>query len=178
MAAIWASFQSGFTSFLASKNAGSEQATAKKIAQLYHSAVQTAMPTMVPGAMPIGLSPSVLESGFAASFKMAKAAGKVKATPATYMPAAGALVAYWTGKTFNPAVPPPGFIPGVSNVVLVPGVPPAPQIMSAFSANVPSAVSSGLVAAFSSHMMSISGLFTGNPIGSPSPAPFPWVGIA
>ena len=178
MAAIWPTFQSQFVRYLTSNKAKNEKETAKKIAQLYHQSVRTAMPTLIPGAMAIGLAPSVVEKGFAASFKIAKKGGKVRTNPATYMPAAMGLLAYWTGKTINPAVPPPGFVPGVSNVVLVPGVPVAPQIMAAFNAKSPSAVASGLVAAFSTHMMSISGLFTGNPIGSPSPAPFPWVGVA
>ena len=128
MAVIWPTFVSGFVSYVSSNNAQSEDATAKKIAQLYHASVQSAFPSLVPGATPIGLTPSPIESGFKSSFKIAKAAGQAPVTPATWMPAALGIVAYWTGKTFNPGIPPPGGAPGGVNIVVVPGVPPAPQI--------------------------------------------------
>ena len=56
MPAIWPTFTSGFTAYVASKGAKSENDTAKKIAQLYHASVQSAMPILVPGATPLGLS--------------------------------------------------------------------------------------------------------------------------
>ena len=46
MAAIWPSFISGFVSYVSANNAKSENDTAKKIAQLYHASVQTAMPLL------------------------------------------------------------------------------------------------------------------------------------
>ena len=56
-------------------------------------------------------------------------------------------------------------------------VPPAPQIYSAMQAKSPEAVASGLVAAFTTHLASVGGLWTGfTPVGVP--LPFPWVGIA
>ena len=116
MAAIWPSFISGFVSYVSANNAKSENDTAKKIAQLYHASVQTAMPLLVPGATPVGLTPSPIESGFSAAFKAAKAMGEAKPSPATYMPAAAGIVAYWTGKTFTP-IPPPTWISGTNNIL-------------------------------------------------------------
>ena len=179
MAAIWPSFISGFVSYVSANNAKSENDTAKKIAQLYHASVQTAMPLLVPGATPVGLTPSPIESGFSAAFKAAKAMGEAKPSPATYMPAAAGIVAYWTGKTFTP-IPPPTWISGTNNI-LFPGAPPplASSIHSAFNAMAAPAVASLLVAGFTAHLATISGLFTGPNAGSfGAPVPFPWVGLA
>ena len=179
MAVIWPTFVSGFVSYVSSNNAQSEDATAKKIAQLYHASVQTAMPILVPGATPIGLTPGPIESGFKAAFRAAKSAGEAKPTPATWTPAAAGIVAYWAGKTFTP-VPPPTWISGTNNI-LFPGVPPplASQIHTAFQAMAAPAVASLLVAGFTTHLATISGLFTGpNATSLGAPIPFPWVGIA
>lgn len=177
MAAIWPAFVSGLTAFLQSNSARNENDTAKKIAQLYHAAVLTAMPTLVPGATPIGLSPRPIESGFASSFKLGKALGKVPASPAIYAPAAAGVLAYWTGKTFNPAIPPPGGVPGGVNIVLFPGAPPAPQIFSAFKSMTAPGVASALAGGFASHLLTVTGTWTGfTPVGVPLVVP--WVGLA
>jgi len=179
MAAIWPTFVSGLTAYLQSNSAKNENDTAKKIAQLYHASVQTAMPTLVQGATPIGLAPGPIESGFSASFKLAKSLGKVPATPATFMPAAAGIVTYWTGKTFNPAIPPPGGAPGGVNIVVFPGVPPAPQIFSAFKSMAAPAVASALAGAFTTHLLSVTGTWTGvTTTVPPVPLVLPWVGLA
>ena len=177
MAALWPAFQSQLTSYLAANNAKNEAATAKKIGQLYNQAVKTAMPILVPGAMPQGGSANIISKGFEASFKLGRALGKIKANPGIWSPAGLAVVAYWTGKTFTP-VPPPTWISG-ANVVIVPGVPPIPQIYSAMQAQTPAGVSAGLAAAFTTHLLSVSGMFTGpNAASLGAPVPFPWVGVA
>ena len=176
MAAKWPILQSQLTRFLQKKEQENSRETARKIANLYHDAVRTAMPIIIPGATPIGGNKKLIEDGFEASFKLAFNLGGVPNTPAQWTPAALGVVAYWTGLKFNPAVPAPGYVPGVNNIVVFPGVPPAPQIWSAMNARKESLVASKLVTAFVTHLQSISGVFTGNPIGSPSPVPFPWVG--
>ena len=177
MAALWPAFQSQLVSYLLSNKAGSDDETAKKIGQLYHQAVKTAMPILVPGAMPVGGSSKIIETGFRASFKLGRALGKIPANPGIWTPAGLSIVTYWTGKIFSP-VPPPTWISGIDNV-LVPGVPPIPQIYSAMRAQTAVGVASGLVGAFSTHLLSVSGLFTGPNAGSAgAPVPFPWVGIA
>ena len=177
MAAIWPAFQSQLTAFLLSNKSKSATETANKIGQLYHQAVKTAMPIMVPGATPIAGSAKIIAKGFETSFKLGEKLGQVPATPIIYGPAGAAIITYWTGKTFTPT-PPPTWVSGV-NVVTVPGVPPVPQIFSAFKAQSAPLVASGLVAAFSTHLLSVSGIFTGPNAGSAgAPVPFPWVGIA
>ena len=177
MPATWPAFQSGLTAYLTSKSAKKEADTAKKIASLYHASVKTAMPILVPGAMLTVASPKPIESGFSASFKLGKALGGVPSNPGIWMPAAAGVVTYWTGKIFSP-VPPPTWISGVNNV-LVPGVPPAAQIFSAMKAQTAAGVAAGLVAAFTTHLLSVSGMFTGpNAASLGAPVPFPWVGIA
>ena len=76
MPAVWPAFQSQLVSYLKSNKAKSEDETAKKIGQLYHQAVKTAMPILVPGATPIGGRASIIANGFKASFKLGKALGK------------------------------------------------------------------------------------------------------
>ena len=78
---------------------------------------------------------------------------------------------------FNPVVPPPGYVPGVSNLVVFPGVPQAPLIWRAMSSKKERDVVKRLIKAFETHLKTVSGIFIGNPIGSPSPVPFPWVGV-
>jgi hypothetical protein len=177
MPAAWPVFQSSLTSYLTAKKAKKEDDTAKKIAQLYHAAVKTAMPILVPGATLTVASPSPIESGFKASFKLGKALGGAPNNPGIWAPAAAGIVTYWTGKLFQP-VPPPTWISGVNNV-LVPGVPPIPQIYAAMQAQTAAGVSAGLVTAFTTHLLTVSGLFTGpNAASLGAPVPFPWVGIA
>jgi len=180
MAAIWPAFQSQLITYLTNKKAKDEDETAKKIGTLYNQAVKTAMPLLVPGAMPIGGSAAVVTNGFKASFKLGRKLGKNKPTPAIWMPAASSLVLYWTGKTFNPAIPAPGGAPpATTHITTFPGVPPAPQIYSAMQAKSPAGVASGLVGAFTTHLSSVGGLWTGfTPSVPPVPLPFPWVGIA
>ena len=178
MPAVWPAFQSQLTSYLQSNKAKSEDETAKKIGQLYHQAVKTAMPILVPGATPIGGSASIIANGFKASFKLGKALGKIPANPAIWTPAGVAVVTYWTGKTFMPAAVAPGGVPpATTHVTTIPGIPPIPQIYGAMQAKTAVGVASGLVGAFSSHLLSVNGLWTGfTPAGVP--LPFPWVGIA
>jgi len=179
MAATWPIFQRKLTRHLQNnKNRQSSRVTAKKIASLYHDAARTAMPRLVPGAIPITGKKILIEKGFETSFKLAFNLGGVPTNPAIWLPAALGVVGYWTGNGFNPAVPPPGYVPGVSDLVVFPGVPPAPQIWQAMSSKKESVVARKLVSAFKTHLSSVSGVFIGNPIGSPSPVPFPWVGVA
>jgi|TARA_R110000796_G_scaffold50324_1_gene119151 hypothetical protein len=177
MAAIWPAFQSQLVGYLKNKKAKKDEETAKKIGTLYHQAVKTAMPVLVPGATLMGGSAAPVINGFKTSFKLGRKLKGKKPTPAIWAAAASGLVLYWTGKTFSP-VPPPTWISG-TNPILVPGVPPAPLIYTAMQAKTPELVAAGLVSAFTTHLLSVSGIFTGPNAGSAgAPVPFPWVAIA
>ena len=175
MAATWPIFQTKLTVYLTKKK-GKQKETARKIALEYHKAVRTAFPTTIKGATPLSGNFKLIQKGFETSFDLAFNSKKAP-TPATWTPAALGIVAYWTGLAFNPVVPPPGYVPGVSNLVVFPGVPPAPLIWRAMKAKKERDVAKGLVRAFKTHLKTVSGVFIGNPIGSPSPVPFPWVGV-
>jgi hypothetical protein len=177
MAAIWPAFQSQLVGYLKNKKAKKDEETAKKIGTLYHQAVKTAMPVLVPGATLMGGSAAPVINGFKTSFKLGRKLKGKTPTPAIWAAAASGLVLYWTGKTFSP-VPPPTWISG-TNPILVPGVPPAPLIYTAMQAKTPELVAAGLVSAFTTHLLSVSGIFTGPNAGSAgAPVPFPWVAIA
>ena len=175
MAATWPIFQTKLTVYLTNKKS-THKKTAKKIALEYHKAVRTAFPTTIKGATPLSGNYQLIQKGFETSFDLAFKS-KIPITPAIWTPAALGIVAYWTGMAFNPAIPPPGYVPGVSNLVVFPGVPVAPLIWRAMNAKKERNVAKDLVKAFKTHLKSVSGVFTGNPIGSPSPVPFPWVGV-
>ena len=129
MAAIWPVFTSQLVKYLKNKKAKKDEETAKKIGTLYHQAVKTAMPILVPGATLMGGSAKPVIDGFNASFKLGRKLKGKNPTPAVWIPAASGLVLYWTGKTFSP-VPPPTWVSG-TNPVLFPGPPVAPLIYTA-----------------------------------------------
>tara|TARA_A100001201_G_C4094523_1_gene203236 strand:- start:3199 stop:3735 length:537 start_codon:yes stop_codon:yes gene_type:complete len=178
MAAVWPVFQSQLVQYLKKKKAKKDDETAEKIGNLYHKAVKTAMPLLVPGALPMAGSAAPVINGFKASFKLGRKLKGKKPTPAIWAPAASGIVLYWTGKTFQPAIPAPGGVPpATTHITTFPGAPPAAQIYAAMKGKTPEAVAAGLVGAFTTHLASVSGLWTGfTPVGAP--LPFPWVGIA
>jgi len=177
MPAVWPSFQSQLVNYLTSNKASGTSETARKIGTLYHQAVRSAMPLMVPGATPLGGSAQIISKGFEASFKLGTALGGVPSNPAIWAPAGSAISLYWTGMSFSP-VPPPSWISG-ANITTFPGVHHIQQIYSAMKANSAVGVASGLVGAFTTHLASVSGIFTGPNAGSAgAPIPFPWVAIA
>ena len=175
MAATWPIFKPKLTRYLINKK-GNQKETARKIALEYHKAVRLSMPTAVRGATPLAGNYKLIQQGFEKSFDLAFKS-KRALTPVTWTPAALGIVAYWTGMAFNPVVPPPGYVPGVSNLVVFPGVPQAPLIWRAMSSKKERDVVKRLIKAFETHLKTVSGVFIGNPIGAPSPVPFPWVGV-
>ena len=186
------SFQSTITAFLAANNSASRELTAQTIASLYHADAQLASPTLIPGSTPLTLpGPSGIQAGFLASFNAAFAIteGQVGQVPdSIWLPAASSVVTYWTGVQFNPLVPAPGGLLGVTSTVLYPGDASAlaSQLGVAFKAGLPavsafqaaSLVAAALNGAFVSHLAQVSGTWIGTAPGAPPvPYTFPWVGI-
>lgn len=180
MPVIWPGLQSGFTSFLQGQSAEGLEDTAKEIAKLYHDAVQQAMPGPVPGATVLGLSPSPIENGFLDSFEQIFKAEK-DLGPAGYSLAALGIVNYWMGKSLKP-IPPPGMTATITHTITMGGTPSPLDagIYSAFKGMSEPAVASGLVSAFTTHIATVSGLWTGTmpgPSGVMPAPPIPWVGL-
>lgn len=85
------------------------------------------------------------------------------------------LIGFWSGGTLGFAIPPPGSIQVVSNVVTFTG---SPQIIN-FSLNRTDRreFAINLVQMFRKHLMTLTGITTSlvpQPTGPPIPIPFPW----
>jgi hypothetical protein len=118
----WPIFETQWLAHL-KKGGNTIENNSKKIAELYHKAVQNAVPKQVPGFSPflnkfLTLTPAPVEAGFKTSFTQISQA-KVEPGPSAWTPAAAGIVAYWTGKLLTPTALPPlmGWIgtgPGVA----------------------------------------------------------------
>jgi hypothetical protein len=183
MPANWGTFTSAFTAYLTSQVAQDEGDTADMIGTLYVAAVATALVNV--GSAPIvPPSSSTIASGFEASFLLAKSAGSAPITPATFMPAAGAIIGEYAKLTIIPMPPmPPCIAPTVGYKVLFPGEPGslASLLAAAFSAQSEATTASMLASAFTTHLTTVTGIYLGMIPSAPSPIPgppIPWVGIA
>ncbi len=174
-------FTNALGAWLASNNASSDNATAEEIALTYGRAAKTVAPLPF-SSTPIGLKPNqIIAAGFIASFKLARLLKIGKPTPLVWLPAASAIVTYWTAVPFSPFPPPPGGLTGITHITTFPGL-PTPlnfQIGAAFQKEDPYDVAEALDSAFKNHLLTVSGLWTGTAPAAPSPIPFvfPWVGL-
>jgi len=178
-------FISGVGDWFSTNDAASEDATAEEIAKFYGIAARTVIPSSPSWAStPITLkSDQIIASGFSTSFKLAKALSTgsyLTVNPSVWLPAATAIVTYWTGVTFLPMPPPPGGLVGATNVITFPGL-PTPlnfDIGDAFKQEDAFKAARALNDAMIGHLSSVTGLWTGTAPGAPPP-PFalPWVGL-
>ncbi len=165
---------------------------AKQIGLNYHLAA-TAVQT--PYGAPVvkkGKSRTI-QLGFEASFKLAEEWQTANISPTDYtvkqwnsempnavwIPAAKAVVKYWTGATMSTAPPPPGGGVGTTNKVLIPGltVPLNSAIGSAFKIGKTYPLCSALNVAFIAHLKLVTGSWVGLAAAGSPPPPFvfPWV---
>jgi hypothetical protein len=182
-------FQPAVIAFLEVGASESLTVTSQAIAAAYHLNAQLVMPTLIPGSLPLTLpGPIGIGVGLEASFKLAQAISSGPPPSSVWLPAASAVIAYWTGAQFSPMPPPPGGLLGINNTVLFPGIPNtlAEDLGTAFKAGQPAQsaqegavlVASALSSAFQKHLLTISGLWTGTAPGLPPiPFAFPWIGL-
>jgi len=172
---------SGLQSYFESISANDVDEAADKIAELYAASAITVQPTIF-FTVPLALNDaSIIAQGFSTSFKAAREL-KDNISADVWLPAASAIVAFWVDVMLNPLVPPPGGTLGVTNTVLVPGL-PSPlntDISDAFSVtDDPLLTATKLNAAFLNHLSTVTGLWAGFAPGLPPiPFPFPWVGLS
>jgi hypothetical protein len=176
-----AAFISGFGAWLAGGTSTSDDASAEELAKFYGLAAKTVNPSSF-SAIPIATKPDqIIASGFIASFKLGRLMTVGVPTSAIWLPAAAAIVTYWTAVPFTPMPPAPGGLIGAINITTFPGL-PTPlniQIGVAFTQEDPFSVASDLSDAFKNHLMMVTGLWTGTAPAAPSPIPYvsPWVGL-
>ena len=97
-------------------------------------------------------------------------------------------VSYWAAVQWNPLPPPPHYVSPTTGVTVLSGGTPSPLDVGLWGAfnNPPSPTPMGniicgkLIAAFTTHLLTVSGLYNGLIPAAPSPVPgppFPWVGV-
>lgn len=168
--------------WLASNEANSDDETAKKIAEFYSHEAANVIPSAPQWpSNPISLnSDNIIEKGFSSSFKLARILTLGKPLPPVWLPAATAIVTYWTGVNFTPMPPPPGGLTGVSNNIIFPGL-PSPlnfDIGKSFQMGDPYLTAKELNSAILKHLSTITGLWVGTAPGTPPPPlSLPWSGL-
>jgi len=176
----WIPIISGMSAWFESKNASDEDATAKHIADLYKSAAIAVQPTLF-FSNPVSLNDaSIIANGFSESFKLAKIIESGQLSSTIWLPAATAIVSFWSGTSFSPLVPPPGGLIGATNMIVSAGLPTPlnEDIAVAFSQDSASSSAEKLNTAFTNHLLSITGIWIGTSPGSPPPPfSFPWNGL-
>ena len=198
MPALWPTFQSSVAPFLDDASKKTFKQTAKKIANEYHKAVATANIILIPGNVALKRpSPKGIEKAIEKILVKTHKSGK-KLKPADFKQWANEVVKYWGKVTFGPAPPPLLPVPLILNPalaatpkqvnkVLNSGVAATLQtaLYAAFNnppVNTPmgNIICTKMIAAFSAHLATISGLYDGAlaPPAPPTPTPFPWVGVA
>jgi hypothetical protein len=184
MPALWPAFQSSVAPFLEDASKKSFKQTAKKIADEYHTAVATANIVLIPGNVALKRpSPRGIEKAIEKILVKTHKSGK-KLKPADFQQWANEVVKYWGKVIPNPAL---AATPKQVNKVLNSGVAATLQtaLYAAFNnppVNTPmgNIICTKMIAAFSAHLATISGLYDGAlaPPAPPTPTPFPWVGVA
>lgn len=188
MAVVWPKFQSDVAQWLDSTKEKKESDTAKKIADAYGTAVSTAMISLIPGSTIISTPPTKgIETAILNTFNRMKESD-LPPTPPMFLEWATSTVSFWQGVQWNPLPPPPPFVSPTTGVAVLTGGTPTPLDVGLWTAfnNPPVSTPMGniiagkLVAAFTTHLLTVNGLYNGlipSPAGPVPGPPFPWVGV-
>lgn len=188
MAVAWPKFQSDVAQWLDSTKEKKESDTAKKIADAYGTAVSTAMISLIPGSTIISTPPTKgIETAILNTLNRMKESD-LPPTPPMFLEWATSTVSFWQGVQWNPLPPPPGYVSPTMGVTVLTGGTPTPLDVGLWNAfnNPPVSTPMGniiagkLVVAFTSHLLTVNGLYNGLIPAVPTPVPgppFPWVGV-
>lgn len=188
MAVLWPGFQATVAPFLDAPIAKTEADTANVIATAYGIAVKTAMISTIPGSTIISTPPTTgIESSILNTFNLIKTS-QGPPTPIMFSEWAAQTVLFWQGVQWNPLPPPIGYISPTLGVTVISGGTPTPLDVGLWAAfnNPPSPTPMGqiicgkLIAAFTTHLLTVNGVYNGLIPAAPSPIPgppFPWIGV-
>lgn len=209
MPANWNTFKSNMKVKLGIPNQLSISELADIHATEYVNAVKSAQLVITGSKVSIGPTNATIKSAYEAAFNKLFNE-RVEITPnykgtdpnpnqdasrekieSIFSPVAAAITAEWLKEIFTPTTVPPGYVsPTAGYQVLVPGDPNAltKDLARAFfiaqtELNQETAFNvfiTALIAAYTEHLLKISGIFNGLIPASPSPVPgppFPWVGV-
>jgi hypothetical protein len=188
MAVLWPGFQATVAPYLDAPIEKTESDTAKIIADAYGVAVATAMISLIPGSTIISAPPTTgIENAILDTFNQIKDS-EGPPTPLMFLGWATETVSYWAAVQWNPLPPPPGYVSPTSGVTVLTGGTPSPLDVGLWTAfnNPPAPTPMGsiicgkLISAFTTHLLTVNGLYNGLIPAAPSPVPgppFPWVGV-
>lgn len=188
MAILWPTFQATVAPYLDAPIEKTESDTAKIIADAYGVAVSTAMITLIPGSSIISAPPTTgIENAILDTFSEIKDS-EGPPTPPMFLKWATETVNYWATVTWTPIPPPPGYVSPTTGVTVLTGGTPSPLDVGLWAAfnNPPAPTPMGniicakLITAFTTHLLTVNGLYNGLIPAVPSPIPgppFPWVGL-
>lgn len=188
MASLWQGFQATVAPYLDTPIEKTESDTARIIANAYGVAVSTAMISMIPGSTIVSAPPTIgIELAILDTFNQMKNS-EGSPTPPMFLGWANQTVSYWLGVQWNPLPPPPGYVSPTTGVTTLTGGTISPLDIGLWSAfnNPPASTPMGniicakLINAFTSHLLTVNGLYNGLIPAAPSPIPgppFPWVGV-
>jgi hypothetical protein len=187
MAALWSVFQATVVPYLDTPIKKTEVDTAKVIADAYGVAVATAMISLIPQSTIISAPSTIgIENAILDTFNQIKDSEGTP-TPIMFLGWAAETVKYWAGVNWAP-IPPPGYISPTTGVTVLTGGTPSPLNVGLWNAfnNPPNSIPMGniicakLITAFTTHLLTVNGLYNGLIPAAPSPIPgppFPWVGV-
>jgi len=182
-------FQNTIISFLAVGNSPSKEMTASTIATAYLVDAALVFPTLIPGSTPLTLpGSSGIEAGFLAIVYI-YANNLLWNLHLMLGCQLLGIVAFWAGVQFNPLIPAPGGLLGITSTVVFPGEASslAAGIWTAMKAGTPAMsnqqgaalVAAALNTAMIAHLAQVTGLWAGTAPGVPPiPYVFPWVGAS
>ena len=189
MAVIWPTFTSTVAPWLDAPIEKTHADTAKVIADAYGVSVASGMITLIPGSAIISAPPTKpIEDAILDTFNQIKDS-EGPPTPPMFLKWATETVKYWAAVTWTPMPPPPGYVSPTSGVTVLTGGTPSPLDVGLWAAfnNPPAPTPMGsiicgkLVSAFTTHLLTVNGVYNGLIPAAPSPIPgppFPWVGVS
>lgn len=211
MPANWSTFRSNMKAKLGIPNQRSISEIADIHATEYVNAVKGAQLILTGSKATVGVSKGTVKSAYEAAFtklfnERVEISPNYKGTDPNpnqdssrekieqiFAPVAAAITAEWLKEIFTPTTLPPGYVaPTTGYQVLVPGDPNAltKDLARAFfiaqtELNQETAFNvfiTALIAAYTEHLLKISGVFNGLIPPTPNPPtpgpPFPWIGVA
>jgi len=178
MAIQWTQFENEVLQYMDARIAKSEDEFCQFLITAYDKVIKTQAVDVNYGNRVLTTNVPILVNSTKGAFNIAKTDrnGSQAARVIESMIGSG-LIAYWTGATLAPIIPPPSSISVVSNSVTTPGQPLQVKVINTSDSKL---FVKSLSAGFRKHLMTVQGITVAlvpQPSGPPIPVPFPFSGI-
>jgi hypothetical protein len=159
MAVSWNIFEKNLVDAIKSRRPKSEDDFAKLIATEYDSAVLTKAQDMVLKNVLVSANKGLLESALKTAFKSAKSIKDPEQAQRIMRTSINTgILAYWTGAKLGFGTPPPGAVSVVTNLVVMPGIPPDVKITNVSE---PEKLAKELSTKFKMHLLTVKVITSG-----------------